>query len=380
MASVGAERISLETTNGGVTLTLPEKAKATVSASCTNGGINVGSLDNFDVTEKSRRRLEGKLNGGGTEVELRTTNGGIRLRSQRHGQHAHRYGRGRQDRERPQGTQGPQGQDDGSLRAQRCGERGQGHPVSPPEAAGERRLAALGRAAAGRPGRDRLERRAAGRGRSARRPRCARRRGSAAATVLVFVVAAVAASTKSSALPLGFYSGFCLERRYELSKETLGGWLGDQAKSFGDRRAARRSAPRNWSTACIRLSPERWWLTGRPHLRAAHRRPHQSRAGAAAADLLLASSRSIATRCARGCSRWPSAPARACSAPTSGGSARRRRRPTRRSPASAARGGSSSPTRCSPSFRTTRSKSCSRTRSRITCTATSGRGSRSRAC
>ena len=81
MASVGPERISLETTNGGVTLMLPEKAKATVSASCTNGGISVGSLDNFDVSEKTRRHLDGKLNGGGTAIELSTTNGGIRLRS-----------------------------------------------------------------------------------------------------------------------------------------------------------------------------------------------------------------------------------------------------------------------------------------------------------
>ena len=81
MASLGSERISLETTNGSVTLMLPEHAKATVAASVTNGGISVGSLDNFDVTEKSRRHLEGKLNGGGTSVELHTTNGGIRLRS-----------------------------------------------------------------------------------------------------------------------------------------------------------------------------------------------------------------------------------------------------------------------------------------------------------
>ncbi len=81
MATVGPDRISLETTNGGVTLMLPEKAKATVSASCTNGGISVGSLDNFDVSDKSRRHLEGKLNGGGTAIELQTTNGGIRLRS-----------------------------------------------------------------------------------------------------------------------------------------------------------------------------------------------------------------------------------------------------------------------------------------------------------
>ena len=81
MASVGPDRISLETTNGSVTLMLPEKAKATVSASCTNGGITVGALDNFDVSEKSRRHLEGRLNGGGTPIELQTTNGGIRIRS-----------------------------------------------------------------------------------------------------------------------------------------------------------------------------------------------------------------------------------------------------------------------------------------------------------
>ena len=81
IASVGSEKISLKTTNGSVTLMLPEKAKATVAASVTNGGINVGSLDNFEVTEKSRRHLEGKMNGGGTAVELHTTNGSIRLRS-----------------------------------------------------------------------------------------------------------------------------------------------------------------------------------------------------------------------------------------------------------------------------------------------------------
>jgi hypothetical protein len=81
MASVGPDPISLETTNGGVSLALPDRARATVTASCTNGGISVGSLDNFEVSEKSRRHLEGKLNGGGTMVELHTTNGGVRLRS-----------------------------------------------------------------------------------------------------------------------------------------------------------------------------------------------------------------------------------------------------------------------------------------------------------
>lgn len=80
MASVGPDSITLRTTNGGVTLTLPDRAKANLTASCTNGGINVSSLENLEISEQSRRRLEGRLNGGGTSIEVRTTNGGIRVR------------------------------------------------------------------------------------------------------------------------------------------------------------------------------------------------------------------------------------------------------------------------------------------------------------
>ena len=80
MASVGPDSITLRTTNGGVTLTLPDSTKANLTASCTNGGINVSALDNLEISEQSRRRLEGRLNGGGTSIEVRTTNGGIRVR------------------------------------------------------------------------------------------------------------------------------------------------------------------------------------------------------------------------------------------------------------------------------------------------------------
>ena len=81
LAAVGKERISLHTTNGGVTLALPETATADLSASCTNGGINVAALDGLEVSEKSRRHFEGRLNGGGTPIEVETTNGGIRVRA-----------------------------------------------------------------------------------------------------------------------------------------------------------------------------------------------------------------------------------------------------------------------------------------------------------
>ncbi len=80
LASIGSDRIALSTTNGGVTLTVPDSAKADISASCTNGGISVSGVK-LEVSEQSRRHLEGRMNGGGTSIELHTTNGGIRLRS-----------------------------------------------------------------------------------------------------------------------------------------------------------------------------------------------------------------------------------------------------------------------------------------------------------
>jgi len=80
LSGAGSDPVRLHTTNGAVTLTLPETAKATLSASVTNGGISVGEFQNLDVSEKSRRHLEAKLNGGGALVELETTNGGVRIR------------------------------------------------------------------------------------------------------------------------------------------------------------------------------------------------------------------------------------------------------------------------------------------------------------
>ena len=91
MASVGAHAISLQTTNGGVTLAVPDEAKADVDATVTNGGISVNGVK-LEVTEQSRRRLQGKMNGGGTAVELKTVNGGVRLRSRASADEADRPG------------------------------------------------------------------------------------------------------------------------------------------------------------------------------------------------------------------------------------------------------------------------------------------------
>jgi DUF4097 and DUF4098 domain-containing protein YvlB len=96
VARFGAEPVSARTTNGGVVLMLPESAKADVSASCTNGGIVVSPDLTLSVTEQSRRKLEGRLNGGGASIELQTTNGGVRIKPR---------GRG------PEGQDGRDGQD-----------------------------------------------------------------------------------------------------------------------------------------------------------------------------------------------------------------------------------------------------------------------------
>jgi hypothetical protein len=75
LASVTGD-VSVETTNGGVTVRLPGDAKALLLGRTTNGGLSVDGLQVEEV-ERSRRRLEAKLNGGGRRLEVETTNGGI---------------------------------------------------------------------------------------------------------------------------------------------------------------------------------------------------------------------------------------------------------------------------------------------------------------
>jgi DUF4097 and DUF4098 domain-containing protein YvlB len=81
VASVAGEGIALETTNGGVDLKIPADARADISARVLNGGISTGALsvERLDDGSQSRRKLEGRLNGGGPRIRLETTNGGISL-------------------------------------------------------------------------------------------------------------------------------------------------------------------------------------------------------------------------------------------------------------------------------------------------------------
>jgi STE24 endopeptidase len=60
-------------------------------------------------------------------------------------------------------------------------------------------------------------------------------------------------------LPLAFYSGFLLERRYGLSHEPLGRWLVDQVKSLAIGLLL-SSIGAAIVYSLIRLWPDRWWL------------------------------------------------------------------------------------------------------------------------
>ncbi len=72
--------VHVSTTNGGVSVRIPSNAKADLQATCTNGGIDVSGLELDIEGEKTRRRLAGRLNGGGPRLEVSTTNGAIEIK------------------------------------------------------------------------------------------------------------------------------------------------------------------------------------------------------------------------------------------------------------------------------------------------------------
>ena len=79
LSGLGKGGLHAETVNGGVNVELPKDASANLSARVVNGGLGVDNLQLETIGERTRRRLEGKLNGGGPPIDLGTTNGGIHL-------------------------------------------------------------------------------------------------------------------------------------------------------------------------------------------------------------------------------------------------------------------------------------------------------------
>ena len=71
--------LELMTTNGSVDVTLPSSAEFKVDASTTNGGIQT----DFPITIQGRfgpKSLSGTVGGGGRDLKVATTNGGIELK------------------------------------------------------------------------------------------------------------------------------------------------------------------------------------------------------------------------------------------------------------------------------------------------------------
>ena len=69
--------LDVETTNGGVRLTLPEGYAAHLEAGTTNGAIRI----DFPITVQGRinRSISTDLNGGGPTIRVTTRNGGVRV-------------------------------------------------------------------------------------------------------------------------------------------------------------------------------------------------------------------------------------------------------------------------------------------------------------
>ena len=83
-------------------------------------------------------------------------------------------------------------------------------------------------------------------------------RGLARGHVIPYVVL-LSLVNEAVALPIAFYGGFALERRYGLSNESLAGWAVDQVKSFAVG-IVLGGAAAQLLYGCIAASPDRWWL------------------------------------------------------------------------------------------------------------------------
>jgi hypothetical protein len=75
---LGRSDVTVTTSNGSVTVRLPSRIAADVVASNSNGSITNDFEDSFQGRSE-KHHLEGRIGGGGPTLELRTSNGSIRL-------------------------------------------------------------------------------------------------------------------------------------------------------------------------------------------------------------------------------------------------------------------------------------------------------------
>jgi hypothetical protein len=71
--------IQLEAVNGGIRLDMPATVSADFDVHAVNGGVSADDGFPIAVSERSRTRIAGKLNGGGTPISVGTVNGGVRI-------------------------------------------------------------------------------------------------------------------------------------------------------------------------------------------------------------------------------------------------------------------------------------------------------------
>lgn len=85
LAALGADPVSLRSTNGSIRLSLPASTAANLNASCVNGDVAVTGLTFEPIGEPGpergrNRRLRGRLNkGGSTTIDIQTVNGSIAI-------------------------------------------------------------------------------------------------------------------------------------------------------------------------------------------------------------------------------------------------------------------------------------------------------------
>ena len=71
------EQLDVRTTNGGITMSLPENYSAHLETGTVNGNLSI----DFPVTvEPKSKELAVNLGSGGPTVRVMTTNGGVRIR------------------------------------------------------------------------------------------------------------------------------------------------------------------------------------------------------------------------------------------------------------------------------------------------------------
>ena len=68
-----------ETTNGGITLSVPPSISASVDAGTTNGSVSSDVPITTTSSSSGRHSLRGTMNGGGPSIRLNTTNGSIKI-------------------------------------------------------------------------------------------------------------------------------------------------------------------------------------------------------------------------------------------------------------------------------------------------------------